>query len=543
MLPLLQWHINGTYVISSTICLASSLWVIYTAMNLINLSIHSTLNGETMREIAEADNLIEQRMREVRLVFLTSLAALIIAGLAMITQMTHWPFTIVGVFVFLFTAWHATESDKGTLILYQRYTGLEVKDRFGDRMCAPDTTNSFLRSAAPILCSISLSRSLAKARSSLLSLSYRDAPLSSASANSSCRMDAIKDLLIPFGYGTAQVQYLNVRAKANVAMSAFMDAGNMRMGSAKYTSKDDDYGDAALKAALAKSHIKKARLASRRRNPGIQATRTKWNLGTPPSSDAHRSAANGGVMNFMGMQLPPAAAEEALKISAETIQMVWRAGKVSKQYDEWHGGWLYKTASGVGPLEKLREAYKQLRRGEAGGRSSMPDIRELPPSAPRHARWFVLFHAKATLEIYTTKDDHRAGEKAKGGVKDLKAFAVIRMKAPDGHITLALLPKTATSPHLSSTHLPPPTPLPTGESSPGGSVGGEEGGGGGKSWYLRAEQSAETNDWFARLVAAGAHPIDTVHDAQLTGRTARGGAETPKRHPIFSSRKSIAAQV
>ena len=35
--------LNGLYIMSTTVCLASSLWVIYTAMNLINLSIHSTL--------------------------------------------------------------------------------------------------------------------------------------------------------------------------------------------------------------------------------------------------------------------------------------------------------------------------------------------------------------------------------------------------------------------------------------------------------------------------------------------------------------------
>ena len=124
------WGITGVYVVSATVCLAASLWVIYTSMNLINLSIHSTLHGETMREIAEADNLIDQRMKEVRLVFLTSLASLIFAGLAMIVQMTHWPHTIIASFIFCFAVWHASTSDRGTVLLYQRYTGLQVKDRF-----------------------------------------------------------------------------------------------------------------------------------------------------------------------------------------------------------------------------------------------------------------------------------------------------------------------------------------------------------------------------------------------------------------------------
>ena len=43
-----------------------------------------------MREIAEADNLIEQRMKEVRLIFVTALASLITAGFSMIASETYW---------------------------------------------------------------------------------------------------------------------------------------------------------------------------------------------------------------------------------------------------------------------------------------------------------------------------------------------------------------------------------------------------------------------------------------------------------------------
>ena len=71
---LFPWWCNLVYVCSTTLCLAFSLWVIYTAMNLINLSIHSTLYGKDMVALTEADNLIEARMVEVRLVFVTSLA-------------------------------------------------------------------------------------------------------------------------------------------------------------------------------------------------------------------------------------------------------------------------------------------------------------------------------------------------------------------------------------------------------------------------------------------------------------------------------------
>ena len=123
---------SALYVFSTTMCRAPL--VIYTAMNLINLSIHSTLYCETMREIAEADQLIEMRMKELRLVFVTSLVALVLAGLSMITCEAEWPFAVTACFVFVFAGWHAAKSDEGTVILYQRYTGLEVKDRWhGER--------------------------------------------------------------------------------------------------------------------------------------------------------------------------------------------------------------------------------------------------------------------------------------------------------------------------------------------------------------------------------------------------------------------------
>ena len=481
------WPINGVYVTASTICLACSLWVIYTAMNLINLSIHSTLNGETMREIAEADNLIEQRMREVRLVFLTSLAALITAGMAMICQITHWVFTIVGVIVFAFAAWHASKSDEGTVLLYQRYTGLEVKDRFGDRW-----------------------------------------------------WDAMRDLLVPFGFGTTQGQYLSVRSKVNVAVSAFMEAGNMKEGSAKYLSKDDHYGDAALKAALAKTHIKKAKLA--RRQQGAAADKKKGIL-TPPSSDGSRKGGGDGfnVLEWLGMQVKGDLAEEAKRVSAETIQNVWRAGRVSKSRDEWHGGFMMKTASGAGPIERLKEAWGK-------GLVPLPSISDLPPSQPRFARWFVINPNKSTLAIYTTPDDHRTGGQCKGEVRDLKGFAVVRLRAPDDkQITLALMPRSAlNAPGSGST--PPATPIsdvpatPTTPGSPGG-VGGA-----GKSWYLRAKSSQETNDWFHRLSGAGVHAIDSVHDADPPPSSRRGGSPLATRESankrstgVFSGRKALIA--
>ena len=57
---------GALYTLCAGICLSTSMWVIYTAMNLINLSIHSTLYGLSMAALAEADNIIELRLNEVR---------------------------------------------------------------------------------------------------------------------------------------------------------------------------------------------------------------------------------------------------------------------------------------------------------------------------------------------------------------------------------------------------------------------------------------------------------------------------------------------
>ena len=61
------WHtaFQVIYVVGAATCLSSSVWVIYTSMNLINLSIHSTLYGHSMAALAEADNIIELRLKEV----------------------------------------------------------------------------------------------------------------------------------------------------------------------------------------------------------------------------------------------------------------------------------------------------------------------------------------------------------------------------------------------------------------------------------------------------------------------------------------------
>ena len=121
---------SSLYVAGAGLCLSASVWVIYSSLNLINLSIHSTLYGHSMQELAEADNIIELRMAEVRLTFILSLGALFAAAFASIAEQADLPLVILGAFCFGFVAWHATESDAGTVATYSKYTSLQVRDRW-----------------------------------------------------------------------------------------------------------------------------------------------------------------------------------------------------------------------------------------------------------------------------------------------------------------------------------------------------------------------------------------------------------------------------
>jgi len=121
---------NYLYSASAAVCLAASCWTIYTAMNLITLSIHSTLNGDSVVAITEADQLIETRMAEVRLVFVIALVSLLSATLLMVGALADTAILLICAVIFGFTCWHAVKSDSGTVRVYERYTGLTIQDRW-----------------------------------------------------------------------------------------------------------------------------------------------------------------------------------------------------------------------------------------------------------------------------------------------------------------------------------------------------------------------------------------------------------------------------
>lgn len=125
-----SWFFNILYVTAASFCLSCSIWVIYTSMNMINISIHSTLYGKTMAALTEADNLIEMRMKEVRLVFVMSLGALFTATFSMLAEEASFVCIIMGGSFFTLCAWHSSTSDAGTVMIYEKYTGLKVNDRW-----------------------------------------------------------------------------------------------------------------------------------------------------------------------------------------------------------------------------------------------------------------------------------------------------------------------------------------------------------------------------------------------------------------------------
>lgn len=465
----IHFSLNAVYVFATTLCLACSLWVIYTAMNLINLSIHSTLYGETMREIAEADQLIELRMKELRLVFVTSLIALVTAAMSMIATEADWVYSVGAATVFGFCGWHAAKSDEGTVILYQRYTGLEVKDRWhGEKW-----------------------------------------------------REQIRDLLLPFGIGnhSSALRYKELRDKAESGISAFLSAGRDHKKMAGRLAGDgseledgffDRYGAIALRDALKKVHIKRARLVSSRREESIADRSAKKESGI--RSMRGGISASSGTAQASSEPGFPFSGKEFMALSAELIQSVWRAGKVSESREEWHGGWVWKTASGTGPVEKLREAWASV---DANGSATIPKVSELAPNAPRYRRWFVINVRKGMLSIYTNDDDHRTGQPSKGEVKQLSAYAVMRLASrTDGRIVLALLPRAAVDSKVAPSPSPVKNAFMSGRAAPAASSATSltEG----KSWYLRAEDDAQTSLLFHTLEHAGVHATDTVHSPRLS---------------------------
>ena len=486
---------NYMYTGSACVCLASSMWVIYTAANLITMSIHSTLYGDTTASIAEADHIIEARMKEVRLVFIVSLGAIMVAVLAMIGAVADIMILIFCFITFYLAGWHASCSDRGTVRLYERYTQLEIRDRWTTR------SQSRYEVLIDLLTPYGYMTSTKRER-------FHDAadPVISALATQVFR-----------GASTREAKAKGMQTAAP-EWSVFRD--NMAKGGSTWTSFLDDV-----------SGKKPAQPAGRGTNPaelllgGARGIRDGLSKGLGAVGTAARNA--NGVASSVASSVGDAVRRPAEVGGAVIVQQAWRRHvDASRPPDGVHAGYLFKTSSGTGPLERLREAREAAEADEqdAGvGESSalLIDIADMPPPKPRFARWFVLDERRATLAIYTDQADYNAGRQPKGYIDNLRSYAVLRLKGVDG-ITLAVLPHTG----IANTGRPPSPIQASADARPAAAAGvaahktpsvrtpsvrtpsraaatvevaGEE-----KSWYLRAADDRATDEWCRMLHRAGA---------------------------------------
>ena len=63
--------ITATYIFCSSISLGSSIWVLYTSNNLINLATMSALQAERLSDVQGADNILALRMKDVRRMYIS----------------------------------------------------------------------------------------------------------------------------------------------------------------------------------------------------------------------------------------------------------------------------------------------------------------------------------------------------------------------------------------------------------------------------------------------------------------------------------------
>ena len=441
---------NYVYTTSSSLCLFSSLWVIYTAANLITMSIHSNLYGTTMQAITEADQIIEMRMKEVRLMFIIQLFALACAAIAIISAFADTALMVSSITMFVLFTWHATKSDQGTLRLYERYTGLEMQDRWQH------------------------------------------------SEKTTCQV--FMDLVMPFGYQT-KTHRERLHSSADPVVSAIIT--RVQEGRFARAVKDGNAPEWGRVRSQLRHHGGVAGMVER-----LDQT----------DMTAEEKTVQRGILKGASRAMKQMEAGGAL-----ILQQKWRHRKEARGEGVF-AGWLMKTASGDGPIEKLREAHAQGSLSkEATGDLETVDLRKLPAGTPRFSRWFVLHQKNATLSIYTKPDDYENGQQPKGHVANLAGYAVIRTKTIDGMVTLALLP-------ISSY---PSSP------SPGAGAAPE-----GKSWYLRAETPVTTNEWCRRLRCAGAAQLTTeLSQAQSAESMVSNGVagmgsmlhHTLKRTPFLAS--------
>ena len=131
---------NYLYMASACGCLASSIWVLYTSTNLVQFGTLAALmpgenNQGTEETMRHTDLLIHHRMADVRKMFVFSLVCLIMSVMMMVWE--HFEVVTcnfwIAFLIFLGFGVHAWSSDGSAVAYYERFSGLQVRDRWERR--------------------------------------------------------------------------------------------------------------------------------------------------------------------------------------------------------------------------------------------------------------------------------------------------------------------------------------------------------------------------------------------------------------------------
>lgn len=126
--------LGALFATTTAITLTSSLWVIFTSTHLIELSQQSALHGKLAQDITEADHILEERMRDVRMFYIVALASLLASSLFMVWINMSMANSAAVTVVFVLGVMHAGRTRAQTRASFMERTSLDCDQgrSFGD---------------------------------------------------------------------------------------------------------------------------------------------------------------------------------------------------------------------------------------------------------------------------------------------------------------------------------------------------------------------------------------------------------------------------
>jgi len=126
--------VGALFAGTTAITLTSSLWVIFISTHLIELSQQSALHGKLAQDITEADHILEERMRDVRMFYIVALASLLASSLFMVWINMSLANSAAVTAVFVLGVMHAGRTRAETRAAFMERTSLDcdLGRSFGD---------------------------------------------------------------------------------------------------------------------------------------------------------------------------------------------------------------------------------------------------------------------------------------------------------------------------------------------------------------------------------------------------------------------------